>query len=79
MIIDTYNTTRADRSINKSVGIPEKNESSLTSETLLTQNKFAMLNDQMSDYLDKNANLLLEINEKLGEVDQVLRALKQKK
>ncbi len=79
VIIDTYDATKANRSANKTIGAPEKIENVLTSETILAQNKFAMLNDQISDYLDRNANLLLEINEKLGEIDQVLRSLNQKK
>lgn len=79
VIIDTYDTTKNSRSIRKTVGVPQKNENFLTPSTVLTQHKFAVLNDQVSDYLDRNANLLLEINDKLKELDQVLRSLSQKK
>lgn len=79
VIIDTYDTTKNSRSIRKTVGAPQKDENFLTPSTVLTQHKFAVLNDQMSDYLDRNANLLLEINDKLKELDQVLRSLSQKK
>ena len=79
VIIDTYDTTKNSRSIRKTVGAPQKDENFLTPSTVLTQHKFAVLNDQVSDYLDRNANLLLEINDKLKELDQVLRSLSQKK
>ena len=79
VIIDTYDTTKNSRSIRKTVGVPQKNENFLTPSTVLTQHKFAVLNDQVSDYLDRHAILLLEINDKLKELDQVLGSLSQKK
>lgn len=79
IIIDEYTSTKQSRTTTKTEWTPQKNENTLTTDTRLTQHKFATLNDQISDFLDKNANLLLELNTTLKEVDQTLKALYQKK
>lgn len=80
LLLEDYTITKRERSIEKpEVGLPKSADQVLSTEALESQKKYASINFLVSNFLDQNAILLINLNQTLLEMNEALNYLLQKK